>query len=45
MIKMIGRGKVQNFLLFSSCFTFSQFFLPFSTVTVDTYFLVITTIS
>ena len=39
MIRMIGRGKVQNFL------TFSQFILPFSTVTVDTYFLVITMIS
>ena len=45
MIRMIGRGKVQNFLSFSARFTFSQFILPFSTVTVDTYFLVITTIS
>jgi len=45
MIRMIVRGKVQNFLLFSFCFTFSQFILPFSTVIVDTYFLVITTIS
>ena len=45
MIRMIGRGKVQNFLLFSSCFTFSQFILYFSTIAVDTYFLVITMIS